>query len=767
MRKHSTESTSNTQLQHEGSPSIVVFSGGSAANEIVSMIKSISYDVVYVMPVSDDGGSTSEIVKVVGGPGIGDIRSRLVRLSDTRTPEAKAVYDLLSYRLPTGPPLSEYHTSPAKLEWHTILEGNHPLWNGISLPYRETIRAFLLQFHYKILKEIGGGGLLNSASGEDNRSFDFRGGSLGNFFITGCRLFFDSLEAAIFQFARITRCPSETQVVPIVATNHNPVSIGVTLRNGGVIYGQCEISHPGTRTNPPLEVKYLRRHGSHVRIRSNSMQRNVSGIKLSSLASPQQSSLSKSLDVLKDATSANLFFSKTHEIPPLPSPIRRVFYINSERAETFPKINALLPEHLETKKSIIYSMGSLYTSLLPCLVVAGVGSLIARDFVEKRRKLKAEVRKLREGFQTLGAKNIANNPTSPPLASVQATSHNFTMNTSMSPPHASSLHPPTGPPKTFTSSSTSPFIFPTPTPDSFSVTALSLDGNVGLEMTARPTNSNRGIRSTTLPPPAQKGRTNSTSIESMLGSGATKTPHSTPTVPPRHRAFSTPPDSIEGFGATTDPDDLDKVKILLLNGTHDRETDGYTAMDFVLAITDVLNYSVIAEYGGGEACRKVMMMRDAKTDMDGAEAVWRWSGVPSEEELEVEAHLLADRIRREVSIESVHALADEDEDYDDDDDLMAQDISEMESLKGRGYLVKPYPPRAYITHLLYTEDSQVLVEIDRIGALGIKCIMVPKIGTMASCDRESASLQNMSPSKHIKGHFGSEELRSVLEPLLL
>ncbi|KAJ3236541.1 hypothetical protein HDU78_004545 [Chytriomyces hyalinus] len=761
MRKHSIESTSNTQLQHETFPSIVVFSGGSAANEIVSMIKSISYDVVYVMPVSDDGGSTSEIVKVVGGPGIGDIRSRLVRLSDTRSPEAKAVYDLLSYRLPTAPPLSEYHTSPAKLEWHTILEGNHPLWNGISLPYRETIRAFLLQFHYKILKEIGGGGLLNSASGEDNRSFDFRGGSLGNFFITGCRLFFDSLEAAIFQFARITRCPSETQVVPIVATNHNPVSIGVTLRNGGVIYGQCEISHPGTRTNPPLEAKNLRRHGSHVRIRSNSMQRNASGIKLSSLASPQQSSLSKSLDVLKDSPSANLFFSKTHQIPPLPSPIRRVFYINSERAETFPKINALLPEHLETKKSIIYSMGSLYTSLLPCLVVAGVGSLIARDFVEKRRKLKAEVRKLREGFQTLGAKNIANNNPISPLASVHPTSHNFTMNTSMSPPRATSLYP-TGPPKTFTSSSTSPFIFPTPTPDSFSVAALNLDDTVGLEMTARSTNLNRTIRSTTLPPPPLKSRNNSTNTESRHGSEETKTPHSTPKVPPRHRAFSTPSDSIEGFGTSADSDDLDKVKILLLNGTHDRETDGYTAMDFVLAITDVLNYSVIAEYGGGEACRKVMMMRDAKTDMDGAEAVWRWSGVPSEEELEVEAHLLADRIRREVSIESVNALADE-----DDDDLMAQDISEMESLKGRGYLVKPYPPRAYITHLLYAEDSQVLVEVDRIGALGIKCVMVPKSGTMASCDRESASLQNTSPSKHIKGHFGSEELRSVLEPLLL
>jgi hypothetical protein len=40
-----------------------------------------------MLPVSDDGGSTSEIVKVVGGPGIGDIRSRLVRLAETKSVE--------------------------------------------------------------------------------------------------------------------------------------------------------------------------------------------------------------------------------------------------------------------------------------------------------------------------------------------------------------------------------------------------------------------------------------------------------------------------------------------------------------------------------------------------------------------------------------------------------------------------------------------------------------------------------------------------------
>ena len=38
--------------------------------------------MAYVLPVSDDGGSTAEIVRVVGGPAVGDIRSRCLRLAD-------------------------------------------------------------------------------------------------------------------------------------------------------------------------------------------------------------------------------------------------------------------------------------------------------------------------------------------------------------------------------------------------------------------------------------------------------------------------------------------------------------------------------------------------------------------------------------------------------------------------------------------------------------------------------------------------------------
>lgn len=44
-----------------------------------------------MLPVSDDGGSTAEIVRVIGGPAVGDIRSRCLRLADDRDEEVRVV----------------------------------------------------------------------------------------------------------------------------------------------------------------------------------------------------------------------------------------------------------------------------------------------------------------------------------------------------------------------------------------------------------------------------------------------------------------------------------------------------------------------------------------------------------------------------------------------------------------------------------------------------------------------------------------------------
>ena len=46
----------------------IVISGGTGCNPICS---AFGPDACYVLPISDDGGSSSEIIRVLGGPSIG------------------------------------------------------------------------------------------------------------------------------------------------------------------------------------------------------------------------------------------------------------------------------------------------------------------------------------------------------------------------------------------------------------------------------------------------------------------------------------------------------------------------------------------------------------------------------------------------------------------------------------------------------------------------------------------------------------------------
>lgn len=68
---------------------LVVFSGGSAANNLIDVFKSLCKDrkraLDFVLPISDNGGSTSEILRVFGGPGIGDVRSSYLHVPSSFT----------------------------------------------------------------------------------------------------------------------------------------------------------------------------------------------------------------------------------------------------------------------------------------------------------------------------------------------------------------------------------------------------------------------------------------------------------------------------------------------------------------------------------------------------------------------------------------------------------------------------------------------------------------------------------------------------------
>ncbi len=77
----SARSAQQQQQPQPPEPSLVVFSGGTAFNSVAGHMRQLTTRIAHVLPVSDDGGSTAEIVRVLGGPAVGDIRSRCLRLA--------------------------------------------------------------------------------------------------------------------------------------------------------------------------------------------------------------------------------------------------------------------------------------------------------------------------------------------------------------------------------------------------------------------------------------------------------------------------------------------------------------------------------------------------------------------------------------------------------------------------------------------------------------------------------------------------------------
>ncbi|PVG00700.1 UPF0052-domain-containing protein [Serendipita vermifera] len=309
------------------SGSYLVISGGTGCNAICSAFP--QSQTCYVLPVSDDGGSSSEIIRVLQGPSIGDIRSRLIRLIPTNVaPHVDAIRNFLSYRFP-----SQWSEKEARENWRDVVEGRSPLWEGIPPDRKELIRGFLVYFENELLKRA-------------HRNFSFRNGSIGNFFLSATQMFFRSLPSAIFQFSCITG--SEGIILPVLVTNHT-VTIAAELENGEKIVGQCNISHPVSNTSGSIDPYF----------------RHLEGLE----------------DDLEPMPPINLQFHKESEgtTEDLQTRIKRVFYINAYGQEIYPSPNPEFLSNLSQRDFLIYSCGSLWTSIIPCLALRGVASGIARS----------------------------------------------------------------------------------------------------------------------------------------------------------------------------------------------------------------------------------------------------------------------------------------------------------------------------------------------------------------------------------------------------
>ncbi|KAI4258557.1 MAG: hypothetical protein LQ352_001192 [Teloschistes flavicans] len=347
----------------------LLFSGwAAAANSLVDvfndLIEKNNWSLSYVIPISDNGGSSSEISRVLGGPGIGDIRSRLVRLIPSSN---AAIYNFFNHRLASTP-------TEASAEFSSLLDLTSPLYQAIPTAQALLIRSILSHLQLEILKRTR----------PPSSTFNFQAASIGNLFLTGARLFSGSFETAIYLLAIIGKVDeSRTAVLPAIVSNFTH-HISAGLEDGTIITGQNAISHPSAPTALPESPDAKRREGYDA---ANSAIVTTSEVSSGPKHSPDHQQHARNLSYThEDATlpgslptlrSSNLIFSKTTE-EPLPSPIQRIWYINPYGQEMSPAPNPKAISAIDASDAVIYSIGSLYTSLAPNLILTGVGEAIRR-----------------------------------------------------------------------------------------------------------------------------------------------------------------------------------------------------------------------------------------------------------------------------------------------------------------------------------------------------------------------------------------------------
>lgn len=365
-------------LNHKMDDKIVVLSGGTATNDLVPLFNSISSSVTYILPILDNGGSTSEIIRVIGGPAIGDIRSRLTRL----IPQHKEpLRQLLSYRLESDP-------VKAKAQWNEIVDGTHALWNGINTSTKEIFRSFLIHVHVELLKRSKF--LPNSPN---NKKFRYELANVGNLFLTGVRLFIGSLDSAIELFINLTDIDPKTEVLPCINTNFS-YHIGAILANGLIITGQSQISHPSHRdqvypppihkTRPPTPTNELI-EGSRIRLNLDE-QRDLNG-EGTVISSDEEELGNIPQYTHPELKKSQLHFQKTENIEPLLSPIKRLFYISPYGQEICPIAQSRVSSSISSARVVVYSIGSLMTSIVPILILKGIGKAIAQDLIPGKKRV--------------------------------------------------------------------------------------------------------------------------------------------------------------------------------------------------------------------------------------------------------------------------------------------------------------------------------------------------------------------------------------------
>ncbi len=197
-------------------PRILFFSGGTALNQLSSVLKNYTHNSIHLVTPFDSGGSSAILRKAFEMPAIGDLRSRLMALADESITGYPAVIRLFTYRFPMASTNSELMQ-----ELEQINSGQHYLISNINNPVRQLICDQLTVFLQQMPSD-----------------FDLRGASIGNLILAGGYLDNNrQMDPIVFLFSKLVGVRGTVRNL----INEN-LHLGVELDDGTVLLGQHRLT---------------------------------------------------------------------------------------------------------------------------------------------------------------------------------------------------------------------------------------------------------------------------------------------------------------------------------------------------------------------------------------------------------------------------------------------------------------------------------------------------------------------------------------------
>jgi CofD-related protein of GAK system len=197
-------------------PRILFFSGGTALRGLSQRLIRYTHNSIHLITPFDSGGSSATLRRAFGMPAIGDVRNRLMALTDQSLHGNLEVVALFAHRF-----AKDAEPKALRAELDTMALGRHPLVSAIPDPMRKIIRHHLRTFVEHMPP-----------------AFDLAGASIGNLVLTAGYL--DNrrhLDPVIYIFSKLAEVRGTVR--PIVSAD---LHLAATLENGETVFGQHNIT---------------------------------------------------------------------------------------------------------------------------------------------------------------------------------------------------------------------------------------------------------------------------------------------------------------------------------------------------------------------------------------------------------------------------------------------------------------------------------------------------------------------------------------------